>query len=559
MDIFMFQKLQEKTKRINEIWARTGQNEIDTTEFNAEELKYELITDSYTLAKLTLDEDKQKIDEQINDLNYQYSTIKNVAQIYSAIDEFYWDGYNQYANSMTPYNFFENTRVGYMYYILRVFRQDLVPLPMFKDEDIASNTRLTEETYAFSKRERDLKYAFTDKQLNYSVKEIIEKMVEFRKDNKIFIPVGYDYDTYFPIEYKKGDSVTFNALIYLIDKKTNEEYTTKKELTGIIKGINDIEEEDFLNVNVKGYDEFFDVSNNDIVIKKEKKEKKEFYTIGTKEFTENLLPILYFQYQKSDKEKVFISNTSSNNDSIYDVFETISYKNDLDNLKEKQKDFLEEYKSNIDVPTFWTLTQNNLFDEQISGYDLTNDVRIINSKRGFSNDTYSGDYIKTFINVEKAERELLVPKGINNAEELGSKLEDLTLQIKDKEAEKVEINSDAYLFKKVQIIDEKRQLEKSNPLRKASNYIQRVKEFKSVNVEYKGNEYLDDVNVEKEKIEKEQVIDITPIQTETTTMPQSIDNRIKGLKIALKFAKGDNASSIEKRIKGLEIAQRMKR
>ena len=552
MDIFMFQKLQEKTKRINEIWARTGQNEIDTTEFNAEELKYELITDSVILAKLTLDEDKQKIDEQINDLNYQYSTIKNVAQIYSAIDSFYWDGYNRYGNAMTPYSFFENTRVGYMYYILRVFRQDLVPLPMFKDEDINQYTKLTEETYAFSKRERDLKYAFTDKQLNYSVKEIVEKMVEFRKDNKIFIPVGYDYDTYFPIEYKKGDSVTFNAEIKSIDKKTKEETTTKKELTGIIKGINDIEEEDFLNVNVKGYDEFFDVSNNDIVIKKEKKEKKEFYTIGTKEFTENLLPILYFQYQKSDKEKVFISDTSSNNDSIYDVFETISYRNDLNNLKEKQKDFLEEYKSNIDVPTFWTLTQNNLFDRSISGYNLNDYVQI-------NNDVYGGQYIKTFIDIEKAERELLIPKGINNADELGSKLEDLTLQIKDKEAEKVEINSDAYLFKKVQIIDEKRQLEKSNPLRKASNYIQRVKEFKSVNVEYKGNEYLDDVKAEKPKVEKEQVIDITPIQSETTTMPQSIDNRIKGLKIALKFAKGDNAISIEKRIKGLEIAQRMKR
>ena len=553
MDIFMFQKLQEKTKRINEIWARTGKNEIDTTEFNAEELKYELITDSVILAKLTLDEDKQKIDEQINDLNYQYSTIKNVAQIYSAIDSFYFDGYDYYGNAMTPYNFFENTRVGYMYYILRVFRQDLVPLPMFKDEDITQYTKLTEETYAFSKRERDLKYAFTDKQLNYSVKEIIEKMVEFRKDNKIFIPVGYDYDTYFPIEYNKGDSVTFNAEIKSIDKKTKEETTTKKEFTGVVKVVNDKDDTDFLEVFVKGYEDLFEVSKNDIVIKKEKKEKKEFYTIGTKEFTENLLPILYFQYQKSDKEKVFIDNVTSNNDSIYDVFETISYKNDLDNLKEKQKDFLQEYKSNIDVPTFWSLTTSNLFERgTISGYDLVNRNR-------FTNEIYNSEYIKTYINIEKAERELLVPKGINNAYELQNKLEDFVLQIKDKEAEKVDVNSDTYLLKKVNVIEQKRMLDNANPLRKASNFVQRVKEFKSVNVEYKGNEYLDDVKAEKPKVEKEQVIDITPIQSETPTMPQSIDNRIKGLKIALKFAKGNNAISIEKRIKGLEIAQRMKR
>ena len=106
-----------------------------------------------------------------------------------------------------------------------------------------------------------------------------------------------------------------------------------------------------------------------------------------------------------------------------------------------------------------------------------------------------------------------------------------------------------------------RQKQKEDPLRKASTFLQRAKEFQTANAEYKGNEYLDDVKVEKPKVEKEQVIDITPIQTETetTTMPQSIDNRIKGLKIALKFAKGDSASSIEKRIKGLEIAQIMKR
>jgi hypothetical protein len=554
MDIFMFQKLQEKTKRINEIWARTGQNEIDTTEFNAEELKYELITDSTILAKLTLDEDKQKIDEQINDLNYQFSTIKNVAQIYSAIDSFYWDGYNSYGNAMTTYRFFNETRVGYMYYILRVFRQDLVPLPMFKDENITQYTKLTDETYAFSKRERELRYAFTDKQLNYSVKEIIEKMVEFRKDNKIFIPIGYEYEDYFPIEYKKGDSLTFNAEISSIDKKTKEETTTKKELTGVIKVVNDIDDYNYLEVFVKGYEDLFDVSKDDIVEKKEKKEKKDFYNIGTKEFTENLLPILYFQYQKSDKEKVFIDSVNSNNDDIYDVFEIISFKNDLSNLKDKQKNFLEEYKSNIDVPTFWTLTQSNLFDKSIRGYNFN-----LYGGTSFINGIYSGEYIKTFINVEKAERELLIPKGINNAEELGSKLEDLSLQIKDKEAEKIEINSNAYLFKKVAIIEEKRQIQKSNPLRKASNYIQRVKEFQSVNVEYKGNEYLDDVKSEKPKVQKEKVIDITPIQTETTTMPQSIDNRIKGLKIALKFAKGDSAISIEKRIKGLEIAQRMKK
>jgi hypothetical protein len=547
MDIFMFQKLQEKTKRINEIWARTGKNEIDTTEFSAEELKYELITDSEDLARLTLDEDKYKIDEEISDINYQYSTIKNVAQIYFAIDSFYYDGLSRYNNTLTPYTFFSETRVGYMYYILRVYRQDLVPLPLFKDEDITQNTKLGEITYDFSQRQRELKYGFTDKQLNYSVKEIIEKMVEFRKDNKIYVPIDYNYDILFPKKYEKGDSVTFNAKIIKINIETKEETTTTKELTGKILVVNGDDAYDFIIVLVKGYDEPFDVSKDDIVEKKEKKERKEFYTIGTKEFTQNLFPILYFQYQKSDKEKVFITSVDSNNDRIYDVFETISYRNNLKNLKDKQEIFLKEYDSNIDVSTFWTLMQNNLFEYvTIDGYNPVLSDRL-------NNDLYSGEYIKTYINIEKAEKDLLRPKGITSADELASRLEDLTLQIKDKQAERDNINSYAYLQQKTAIIEERRRTEKQNPLRKASNYIQRAKEFQSVNAEYKGNEYLDDIKIPKEKVKKEVIAEVVEVKS------SSIDDKIKGLRIALKFAKGDSASLIEKKIKGFEIAKKMQK
>ena len=43
IDIFMFQKLEDKTERINQIWTRNGNaNEIDTTSFNPADLKYEL-------------------------------------------------------------------------------------------------------------------------------------------------------------------------------------------------------------------------------------------------------------------------------------------------------------------------------------------------------------------------------------------------------------------------------------------------------------------------------------------------------------------------------------
>ena len=219
MDIFMFQKLQEKTQRINEIWARTGKNEIDTTEFNAEELKYTLITNSLTLARFSLDEDKQKIDDEINDLNYQFSTIKNIAQIYKTISSFYQDG-QKYSN-ITIKNFFEYTRVGYMYAILKTFRADLVPLPMFIDDISERGNDISLQTYTtfISAQGKQKKYSFSDKMLNYKVKDIIDLMVQFRKDSKIYVPKGYKYENFIKPTFEKKDIITFNAPITTKDKK----------------------------------------------------------------------------------------------------------------------------------------------------------------------------------------------------------------------------------------------------------------------------------------------------------------------------------------------------
>ena len=537
MDIFMFQKLQEKTQRINEIWARTGKNEIDTTEFNAEELKYELITNSYTLARFTLDEDKQKIDDEINDLNYQYSTIKNIAQIYKTISSFYKDG-DRYS-SVTIQNFFKYTRVGYMYAILKTYRADLVPLPMFIDDvsERGNDTDLKTLTTLFSALARQQKDSFSDKMLNYKVKDIIDLMVQFRKDSKIYVPKGYKYENFIKPTFEKKDIITFNAPITTKDKKGVEK-TEIKKLEGVVKLINDDRNaDDYLEVFVKGYEDLFMVGLKDIVIVE--KTQKEFYNIGTKEFTDNLLPISYFGYTNN------ILDNSNYADNIYDVFEDISLKDNLENLQDKQIDFIGEYKGNIDEPTFWSLMESNLFDRNVR----TNDTSVTYDSY-ISVDVYNYSYIKEFNNVEKAERDILKPKGINNEEELASRLEQLTLDIKQKGEEKQEIDSTAYLNKKVGVIEQMRQKQKEDPLRKASTFLQRAKEFQTANAEYKGNEYLDDIKIDEVKVEKTIEVNAKVIKTLT------IDDRIKGLKIVLKLAKGDKKALIEKRIKGLEIVKK---
>ena len=68
MDIFMFQKLEEKTNRINDIWSNEGRtNVLHTEAFNPKDLKYSLIKDAYVLAEMELLEIAETINEDIVD------------------------------------------------------------------------------------------------------------------------------------------------------------------------------------------------------------------------------------------------------------------------------------------------------------------------------------------------------------------------------------------------------------------------------------------------------------------------------------------------------------
>ena len=64
-DIFMFQKLEEKSSRINTIWSNDGRSALNLDEFNPEELKMALIKDPYALADLLIIDEKEKyVDEK---------------------------------------------------------------------------------------------------------------------------------------------------------------------------------------------------------------------------------------------------------------------------------------------------------------------------------------------------------------------------------------------------------------------------------------------------------------------------------------------------------------
>ncbi len=79
IDIFKFQKLQEKTSRINEIWHRAGRaNTLKLEEVNPAELKKGLITDPHTLAELMIMEDKELMQDEINSLVNQKEVLNDL-------------------------------------------------------------------------------------------------------------------------------------------------------------------------------------------------------------------------------------------------------------------------------------------------------------------------------------------------------------------------------------------------------------------------------------------------------------------------------------------------
>lgn len=97
VDIFLFQKLDEKTARINTIWYRAGRvNVLNVDDFNPEELKFALMTDPEQRAKIEIEnataELKHKhtvLTENIKNLNEAAETIRMFNEVQVQVDQWH--------------------------------------------------------------------------------------------------------------------------------------------------------------------------------------------------------------------------------------------------------------------------------------------------------------------------------------------------------------------------------------------------------------------------------------------------------------------------------------
>lgn len=90
IDTAIFQKLEEKTSRINEIWHRSGgENTLKLEEFNPAELKMGLITNPMVLAEITLMEEREIIKDEIARLTNQVDELQDIRKAKDTFDQHY--------------------------------------------------------------------------------------------------------------------------------------------------------------------------------------------------------------------------------------------------------------------------------------------------------------------------------------------------------------------------------------------------------------------------------------------------------------------------------------
>lgn len=79
MDIFIFQKLGEKTDRINQIWNLNGKtNVLNLEEFNPKELKFALVRDPMVLAELESQDEATRLQDSIAENEAEIKTVKQI-------------------------------------------------------------------------------------------------------------------------------------------------------------------------------------------------------------------------------------------------------------------------------------------------------------------------------------------------------------------------------------------------------------------------------------------------------------------------------------------------
>jgi len=472
MDIFMFQKLEEKTARINQIWNRDGTtNELNTEDFDPNELKEILTTSVEDLAKLQAEDATANLDDEIEALNREYVRYRNFLKEYTALESFYTFDVQRLHDI--------DKKIPAMYHFLRAFRPDLVPLDLVKA--------------SMKDKWSDLRYdTIKDEHLNYTLQDLIDKMVQMHKDKKIAYPENYTSDWQDLIEdedyqFKEGDKVEF---------ETNR---GKKRKGVVVEVFNNWSEASIqVGSDKDNIMEEIRFDNMKLIKDKPKEKKKEKltpFTWGTKEWKEKIFDINAFQMSPLANP-----NAGVNMDKGRNWREKYSKWSDVtENFDKAPKDYgyntrIMDYFGDMDAKQLLKMDKWIDFQEYMKdgggskrhGYNMNS-----SNWSGSSEPFWNLEYPLIFKKIEKAEKGVLANEGIKNKEQLDEKIAALNTEMSNLATKKAEVSDEGNLALRILEIEERIEKEKKEGIRTAATYKNRAKEFGEANADYAGNNYLD--------------------------------------------------------------------
>lgn len=507
LDAFIYNKLKEKTGRINQIWERDGSNEFDVKEIDTEEMTRQVSRSPRQIADLIKKQKVKEFNEKLTEYTIQYNSFREVRKLSGEVIDVYnkIDSYGTY-NSKNPLQIVWN--------FLNTFRPSLIDKPLVKDKE-DSYRKLFSPTP--TQESRALK--INPNELNYSYEDLTELMNQFRKDAIIEYPRGYmsgwKEQKEKPIPtFKLGEKVTFETRRGAKEGKVievfedNDRYTPNPLL--ISYDIQVGTDPDNVTEDIKVIDNKMVSLDNPIKEVENVDLGGTPFNIGSKKAIETIYDIrLWFQQKPNNLEQT-LDYYSKYSSPFYVALEGYNFRQYIDSFLSfaKIKDFF--------------------YDEYLKpkGYDLkwTRWVKEIN------------DYWKNN----------LIPLGVKNEDELTIKLKELKTKTSTLETQLKEIDSDEY-FQELKIEAELEIKQRAKDGDKPLNPIEGARLFATPNPDYLGNGYLD-IFTEKYLKKKESKVEEAKIVEEKPKELSLIDKKIKVFEMIVKTSKGAKKDLLEKKI-----------
>lgn len=194
MDIFMFQKLQEKTTRINEFWD-FGQNKsaLSVEDFNPKELKYALLKDARRVAEMEVQEKESNLDDEKGFIKSELNVLEEIVR-HKPYDWEIKSLYEQivvFSNELKPLDYYQKNVKELLAMAAYVRRKRTL-----KDGlDLNKVEKLEKDNYSYYSKLRNqylnsnlaIYDAFSKKRIEFSGENaIIEKINKFQDECKRF-------------------------------------------------------------------------------------------------------------------------------------------------------------------------------------------------------------------------------------------------------------------------------------------------------------------------------------------------------------------------------------